>query len=196
MDTFEKPNEIPNEIPEEELIFESEDGTATFEEKLQKLKERLKRCESDRGEYLAGWQRAKADFLNARREEEKQRASAHEFAEMEFLRELIPLLDSFRKAFEQAAQWQKTDEQWRLGIEGIRGQLQQILERHNVRTFASKGEPFDPSVHEALEVTDTDKESEHQMVLEELRPGYFFNERLLRPAQVRVGEWKKEKESP
>lgn len=192
MDTFKNSDNAPE--PEEELSIESEENAVAFEERFQKLREKLKRCESDRAEYLAGWQRAKADFLNARKEEEKQRTRAQELAEMMLLRELIPLLDSFQLALAQTKQREQKNEQWFKGIEGIYGQLQQILEQHNVHMFTAKGRPFDPNIHEALGVINTDREDEHQIVLEELQPGYIINERLLRPAKVKVGEWKKNKE--
>ena len=74
------------------LIEEEADNPA---ETIKKLREKLKACETDKGEYLAGWQRAKADSVNARREEEERRKDIIKFSEKALVLELINLADSF-----------------------------------------------------------------------------------------------------
>jgi len=81
-------------------------------------------------------------------------------------------------------------EDLRKGMELIRKQLEDALQKMNVQRVAAKGQPFDPRVHEAIEMVESTEVPDHH-VLEELQPGYKIKERLLRPAMVRVATSKK-----
>ena len=76
---------------------------------------------------------------------------------------------------------------FRTGVELIYKQLQDVLAKLGVRPIAAKGEQFDPHVHEAIEMVETDEAADHE-VLDEWQRGYKFKDRLLRPAMVRVAK--------
>src|SRR5258708_1334107 len=87
---------------EDDVTLEStsEEGeSAALGDKLKALREKLKACESERGEYLAGWQRAKADLINWKRDAELSKKEILEFANSKLIDELLPVLESFELAF-------------------------------------------------------------------------------------------------
>ena len=95
---------------------------------------------------------------------------------------MLPILDSFDRALRVPA---RSVEDFHSGVELIRKQLDDALIKLGLRPIAAKGKPFDPRIHEAVEVVDsTSGEDNH--VLEELQPGYKLEDRMLRPAMVRV----------
>ena len=95
----------------------------------------------------------------------------------------MPVLDSF----ERALQVKSDPADFRSGVELIYRQLQDALTKLGVRAIPAKGEPFDPHVHEAIEMVETTDAPDHQ-VLEELQRGYKIKDRLLRPAMVKVAK--------
>lgn len=143
-------------------------------EKLKKLRGELKTCQSEKADYLAGWQRAKADFINARRDEEKMRGEFAKYAAEKVLREMLMVADSL----EQIS-----------GADGklIYNQLLEILRKEGVSVIEAKGKKFDTAYHEALGQAETDKKEEDGMVLEELQKGYMLHDRVLRASKVKVG---------
>ncbi len=165
--------------PEEEM---GDIGAA--QAKIRKLKEELAAAKAERQEYLDGWQRCKADSINARKEmfasAEKLGVQAKEM----LVEDLIPALDGFDMAAGSAA-WQNVDPQWRNGIEQIRGQLVDALARHGVERFGTAGEPVDHAAHETVEERD-EAEGESGTIVKVLRSGYRMKGRIIRPAQVIV----------
>lgn len=165
--------------PEEELGSE---GAAKA--KLAKLREELERTKKERQEYLDGWQRCKADSVNAKKD-------AQTFAERQIARakegmieDLLPVLDAFDMA-EGAPAWQTMDASWRSGIEHIRNSLLDALSRSGLERFGKAGEKFDHALHEAAEVRD-DLPGESGEIARVLRYGYRLGGAVLRPAQVIV----------
>src|SRR3989344_1173773 len=154
---------IENEVIEEEGLVD----------KLKKLRENLKACEKEKGEYLAGWQRAKADFINARKDEEKARAEFVKFAAEKVLREMLAVADSLEIA----------------GDKHIYAQLREILKRDGVEPIEARGAKFDPLYHEALEQVEVSEKEKDGAVLEELQKGYTIYNRVLRPSKVKVGHY-------
>ena len=102
------------------VIEEEADNPA---EAIKKLREKLKDCEADKSEYLAGWQRAKADSVNARKEEDERRKDIIKFSEKALVLELINLADSFDGLYANKEGWEKIEKNWRQGMEYLRVQL-------------------------------------------------------------------------
>ena len=174
------------ESEKDEIIIEDEGSSAVSE--LQKLREKLKKCQKERDEYLAGWQRARADFINAKNEEEKRREEYKKMVEESILLKFLDLADSFESAFNNP-EWQKLEKNWKDGIKSIYNQLLSILNAHNISQIEALGNKFDPNLHEAAgEVEVRDKEQDG-MVVEELRKGYRIGEKTLRPSLVKVGKY-------
>lgn len=171
----------------EDVDFEPEDelgDVGAAQAKLKKVRAELKEVQAKRDEYLAGWQRSKADSINARKEAllNAERAVARE--KDSFIEDLLPVLDSFDMAAASEA-WATVDTEWRSGIGHIQNQLLDALEKHGVKRFGKTGDKFDPREHDAAqEVEDGDGES--HTILKVLRHGYRSGERILRPAHVIV----------
>ncbi len=127
--------------------------------------------------------RAQAEFDNARRRAAKEQQDFRDFATVEAIKSLLPVVDSF----ERALQAKSDPADFRAGVELIYKQLQDVLAKLGVRPISAKGEQFDPHVHEAIEMVETPDAADHE-VLEEWQRGYKFKDRLLRPAMVKVAK--------
>jgi len=130
--------------------------------------------------------RLQAEFDNYRKRMAKENDNFRDFAVADAARTLLPAIDNLSLALKNAA---ASPDDFRKGVELIYKQLQDALTKLNVQRVAAKGEPFDPRVHEAIEVVESDEVPDHH-VLEELQPGYRMKERLLRPAMVKVAKKK------
>jgi molecular chaperone GrpE len=125
--------------------------------------------------------RMQAEFDNARKRAAKEQQDYRDYALVDAIKAIIPVLDSFDRALQTSPE----KSEFHAGVELIQKQLQDVLAKIGVRPISAKGEPFDPRYHEAIEMVDTDAVPDHH-VLEELQHGYKLKERLLRPAMVKV----------
>jgi molecular chaperone GrpE len=150
--------------------------SSSSETELQKLK-------AERDSLLDRLARAQAEFENARRRASKEQQDFRDYATVDTVKALLPVLDSFERALHVKSE----PGDFRSGVELIYKQLQDALAKLGVHPIAAKGEPFDPHVHEAIEMVETSDAADHE-VLEELQRGYKLKDRLLRPAMVRVAK--------
>jgi molecular chaperone GrpE len=125
--------------------------------------------------------RALAEFQNFRKRAEKDRLEFSEYASMEAVRMLLPIVDDF----ERALQTETADKTYAQGMELIRQRLFDTLKKLGLEPITVQGEPFDPHVHHAVEMVETEDVPDHT-VLGEFQRGYNFKGRLLRPAMVKV----------
>ena len=169
----------------EEITFEEGDEEAPGGE-VKKLRERLKKCLAEKQEYLDGWQRSKADFVNARREEESRREELVVFATERVLADIVPVLDSFDAAMGNRPLWESVTKEWRIGMESIYLKLQSILKEQGTESFDPTGEPFTPSEHIAIGTITTDDLEKDDTVAEVLQRGYRLKGKILRPAKVKI----------
>jgi len=152
-------------------------GTGSgVEAELQKLK-------AERDSLLDRLARMQAEFDNARKRAAKEQQDFRDFATADTIKALLPVIDNF----ERALQAKSDAADFRAGVELIYKQLQDALNKLGVRAIPAKGEPFDPHVHEAIEMVETSDVPDHE-VLEEWQRGYKLKDRLLRPAMVRVAK--------
>jgi molecular chaperone GrpE len=162
----------------------------TLQETVKKLREKLKICEGEKMEYLTGWQKAKADFINLRKKDEAEKESLLKFAKEDVILQIIPILDSFQLAFGNKEHWESVSKDWRTGIESIYNQLVSTLSQNGVKQEDPSGAIFDPKHAEAVGTVATDKKEEDGMVLEVLQLGYSLNGKPIRSAKVKVGQFK------
>lgn len=160
-------------------------------EVVKKLKEKLKISEKERMEYLTGWQRAKADLVNARKRDEADRQEFMKFANERLIDGLLPVLESFDMAIGNKESWEKVDKNWRVGVEYIYTQLKKVLADSGLVEINPLGEKFDINRDEATEYVPVETEADDHKVLAVLQKGYTLNGRPMRPPKVKVGEWKK-----
>ena len=151
---------------------EAEGGA--LEAELQKLRE-------ERDMLVDRLARAQAEFENARRRAQREQQEYRDYALTDAVRMLLPILDSFDRALAT----QSSGGDFRSGMELIDRQLHDALAKLGVTEVEAEGQLFDPTLHEAIEMVDTDQVPDHY-VMQELQRGYRLKGRLLRPAMVRV----------
>ncbi len=174
-------NEDVEMIPDEEAGGLPAGGDAAA--KVKKLREELKQCGSEKREYLDGWQRAKADLMNYKKDESRRFDGFVKFAAEGVIAEVVGVLDSFDLALQH--QMPKDVEK---GIVLIRSQLEDILRRRGLETIQPLGQKFDPAYHESLGEVEAD--GEEGTIAEVLQPGYLLQGKLLRPARVKISKRK------
>jgi len=155
----------------------AEDSAASETEKLK----------AERDALLDRLARLQAEFDNARKRAVREQQEFREFAAADVIKNFLPILDSFERALKAVgdSNSNSNSNEFRNGIELIYRQFQDALQKIGVQPIVSVGQPFDPRVHEAVEMVDTTEVADHH-VLDELQRGYKYKERLLRPAMVRV----------
>jgi molecular chaperone GrpE len=166
--------DLEHELPPADEAGESAASVATLESELQRVK-------AERDALLDRVARAQAEFDNARKRAAREQQDYREYALADAIKTLLPILDSF----DSALQSQSSGEEFRSGLELIDRQFHDALAKLGVSEIDAEGKPFDPNVHQAVQMVDTD-EAEDNQVLEQLQRGYNLKGRLLRPAMVRV----------
>jgi molecular chaperone GrpE len=126
-------------------------------------------------------QRRQAEFENFRRRVERERGELFEFATMDAVKTLLPILDDF----ERALKVEHADREYARGMELIYQRLYEALKKMGLESISTEGTLFNPHIHHAVEMVDT-KDHPDQTILEEYQPGYNFKGRLIRPAMLKV----------
>lgn len=182
-----------NEDIQDDVVFEedTENGSASDAGRIKKLRDQLKECQKEKQEYLDGWQRARADLQNFKKDQIGEREKITKFAQEDLLYELLSVTDSFTMAFANKEAWEKVDTNWRTGVEYIYAQLKGVLERNGITEIEPLGEKFDPGEHTSIEAISTDDAGKDETVVEVVQNGYRLNGKVIRPARVRVAQYKK-----
>jgi molecular chaperone GrpE len=162
----------------EDTEFEEEE--ATSKDKLKQLRDKLKRSEQEKMAAMEDLQRAKADFLNARKRLDEEKSTDRERAKLQFVEDILPLCDSFSLALNDPA-FQGLEDNLKKGILGINLQLSSVLKGYGATEFGQTGDKFDPNLHEALA-----DEGGGSVVKDVLQKGYKLNDRIIRHAKVTV----------
>lgn len=184
----EKDAEIHTDDIELEDIEEQETG------KIKKLRDKMKQLEEEKRALQDDVQRTRADFLNARRRLEDDRARDRIRSKKQFVEDLLPLCDSFHMAMKDQEAWQKADSAWRKGIEGIYAQLQNLLRDYGVTALEPIGKAFDPNEHEAVGTEEVTDRNQDDTVVAVMQNGYKITldgtTEIIRPARVTTGIYK------
>ncbi len=183
--------EITNDITE---MIEPDLEEIEMKEKdvISSLREKFKTCDAQKRELLEETQRIKADFLNARKRLEEEKYRDRERMVIKHVEKLLPLCDSFQMAMSDKKTWEKADDNWRKGIEGIYSQLQNLLTSYSVNAVNPVGEHFDPRRHEALANIPVTEKKDIDKVIQVIQAGYELKKddgsiELIRPARVAIG---------
>jgi len=160
-----------------EAGIEQAEDIETLQQALVEEKEKAEK-------YLANWQRSQADLENYIKRAEQEKLEIVEFANRMLILDLLPILDDFEKAL--ASVPVELDEQnWTKGIKLVYNKLKAVLETQGLAEIKAKGE-FDPYFHEAAGQVG----GEEGIIIEEIRKGYMFKGKLLRPSMVMIGQGK------
>lgn len=176
-----------------DFVFEedsSEEGNGvSAKQKIDKLKEKLEKCEALKQEYLDGWQRAKADFINEKKREAEANKLSIKFANENLILEIIPILDSFDMAFSNKEAWEKAPKDWRIGVEYIYNQFVTVLQDNGIEIINPPlNSNFDPSLHTSVDTVKVKDKNLENKILAVIQKGYKLNGRLIREAKVKIGE--------
>lgn len=151
----------------------------------EKLKKRAKDLAKEREEYLEGWQRERAAFINYRKEQEKRQEELKFYATEDILRSLLEVMDNLVLADKHAPPEVRKDK-WFEGLKHIEKQFIQILSRYGVEEVKAEGEKFDPAAHETMGEVESDKAP--GTIVEVLRKGYKMGDIVLRPARIKTAK--------
>ena len=143
---------------------------------------------AERDRYLELAQRTQADFENYRKRAAKDAANAGERAKAGLVRELLPVLDNLERALATAVHDDGDASPVVEGVRLVRADLAGVLERSGVQAFDPEGEPFDPTVHEALSTRPAEQGTHPGTVVDVVEKGYRLNDVVLRPARVIVSQ--------
>ena len=154
-----------------------------LEDQVAKERERAIRAEEDGGRVREALLRKSADFDNLKRRTEKDKADYFRFALAEAFADILNVVDNFERALQHRGE--ATGDEFHAGIDMIARQLADTLKKYGVVEVPARELPFDPNVHEAV-VREESETAAPGTVLEVLQKGYLLNDRLLRPARVKV----------
>ena len=176
---------------QEEVVFEDDEENISEDKKdaVKKLKEKLEKCEEEKNRYLTLWQKDKADFVNARKDDNRRNQEVIKFSKESVITEILPVLDSFEMAMKNPA-WFEVSKEWRTGVEYIHSQLYTLLQNNGVEEINPLGNQFNTLEHHALESVSVNDEKKDHTVVEVTQKGYKLNGKIIRPAIVKVGEYK------
>ncbi|UCD21629.1 MAG: nucleotide exchange factor GrpE [Chloroflexota bacterium] len=168
----------------DEVIEEGIEQTEDIETLQQALAEEKERAEK----HLASWQRCQADWVNYKQRAEQEKSEVIEFANSTFICNLLPIMDDLDRAF-ASVPVDLEESNWTEGIRLIYNKLKTSLEAQGLTEIQTRGEPFDPRLHEAI----MQQDGKEGIIIEELQKGYKFKEKVIRPAMVTVGRGIKRK---
>jgi len=152
----------------------------------EELKQKIIECNKLKDEYLAGWQRERADLLNYKRDELARMNEIISYASTDLILKILPILDNLELAEKKIPEDLISNESVK-GLLQIKAQLRDFLKKNNVEEIEALGQKFDPNLHEAI--GEEEKENtEPNTVIEEVKKGYKFNERVIRASKVKISK--------
>lgn len=188
-------NDLENteDISDVTYIDSTEDGEVLPNKDVaKKLREEIKKLRKEKEEYLTGWQRAKADYINLQKEHGNHHIKSSVITKEKFVRNLLPALDSFDMAFANKETWEKVDKNWRIGVEYIYSQFMNGLAESGIEKIDQVDMKFDPMLHHSIEAVETEDEFKDHTIEKIIQVGYKIGDRIIRPARVNIYEFKKE----
>lgn len=167
---------------EEKKILSCQDQ---LEKEIKELKKSLEDLKQEKAQYLSGWQRSRADFLNYIKDEQERIQEMVKYANESIVLKILPILDSFDSAREVIPQ-DLIDNQYIQGFLRIRDQLKEFLEKEGIIEIKTElGEKFDPYIHEAVGTIKNDLYNQ-DCVGEIVKKGYKLKDKTIRPVQVKI----------
>lgn len=158
------------------------------------LNKKIEECQKLKDEYLAGWQRARADLINYKKEESERTQEVFKYAGVGIALKMLPILDNFELIESKLPEDLKKDENVK-GILKTKNQLLGLLKNMGMEEIKSIGEKFDPNLHEAVETVEIkgngsagSPQEKSGIIIEEVQRGYRINNGVLRPSKVKIAK--------
>ncbi len=169
--------------PESTIEPDAEEaGEEKAEAKIAKVRVELAACRKEKQEYMDGWQRAKADYVNALKRFETDSKAAEFRGRVRAVETLLPAFDALERSKEHG--------QIPVGFMAIAKQIETAFAALGLESVGKVGEKFDPARHEALERDAVESAGEDDMITAILEQGWRVGDIIVRPAKVRVGHFK------
>lgn len=169
---------------------------------LEKLQKDLQDCKTKCEEYLNGWKRERADFLNYKKDEIEKIGQLIKYANEELILKILPILDNIYLAEKELPEEEKKKspssfvnssgqifQAWKIWTEGflqIKNQLEDFLAKEGIEQIKTVNEKFDPNFMEVSEEVTGEAGKESGIVIEEVQKGYTLHKKTIRPAKVRI----------
>lgn len=152
----------------------------------EELKKKLEEAEKLKEEYLAGWQRQKADFINYQKDAMKQMHGIVKYANENLVFDLLVVLDSFDISVNSLKTEELTETEKKIiqGFELIRAQLEDVIHKKGLKPIEALGQQFDPVFHEIAEEIEGNESP--GTIVDEIIKGYEFNGKVIRPSKVKI----------
>ena len=169
---------------EDDIVIEGEAGEnmeARPEEKINKMRAELSACRKEKQEYMDGWQRAKADYVNLLKRAEGDAKASEQKGRVKAVETLLPAFDALERAGEHG--------EMPKGFLAIARQLEGAFAALGLEALGAVGESFDPAVHEALGQDPADSKEKDGTITVVLEKGWRVNGSVIRPAKVRVAHF-------
>ena len=176
----------PESTPPDEQIKNGQDDP------IKELEAKLKAKEKEAGETYDRLLRASAEFDNYKKRSSREMEEFRKFANQSLIKEMLSVVDNLELAMNSTDGHKAIDKDLLQGLEMTHKEILRVFDKFNVKPIDAKGQPFDPTFHEAVMQEETD-DSPKNTVINELQRGYMIHDRLLRPSMVVVA---KPKENP
>ena len=176
-----RPTHHPTDDEFRDIVLEDENESPA--DAMRKLRERLTKCTQEKQEYLDGWQRSKADFINTKREFGEKLGGAQEHGKDALARELGPVLDALDAALQSD---EHSSGKLTEGVRNIAAKLISILRSIGIELYGAPGDPFDPRLHEPIGAEDPPEQSLDQAVAKVHQRGLRRGDHIIRHATVTI----------
>jgi molecular chaperone GrpE len=173
-DIQDTPIDVDRELPQGDV---GDDSSCAQPSEIEKLR-------SENALYLDRVARLQAEFENFRKRSQREQQEYRDYALTDALKQLLPILDSLDRAVKVEG---LSIEDLRSGVELIDRQFHDVLARLGVEPITAEGQPFDPTLHQAIQTVETTEVPDNH-VIDELQRGYRLRDRILRAAMVRVAQ--------
>ncbi|WP_404453064.1 nucleotide exchange factor GrpE [Virgibacillus necropolis] len=174
-----------NSEPEEMDINDPEEKLGSDESEMETLKAEVEQLKQEKDESYQKMLRIQAEFDNYKKRTLRERETANKYKSQDLVNELLPALDNFERALQ--VEVSEAQEGFVEGISMVYRMLKDALKSQNVEEIETVGKEFDPNLHHAVMQTEDD-ETESNIVVEEMQKGYILNDRVIRPAMVKVNK--------
>lgn len=180
-------NGSDNNQKQDDIVYEEEDTGGFFKkiDPIKKMREGLRQCQKEKGDYLIGWQRAQADLINYKKRQEERFTDMQKLMNGRLIVELLSVLDSFNGAPVRDASQSDAGGPEINGLREIRDQFWEILKKYGLEEIKCLGTKFNPELHEAIMSVES-VEGEDDIIVEEFQKGYLLNGKVIRPSRVKI----------
>ena len=171
----------PESTPPDEQIVNGQDDP------IKELEAKLEAKEKEAGETYDRLLRASAEFDNYKKRSSREMEEFRKFANQSLIKEMLSVVDNLELAMNSTDGHKAIDKDLLQGLEMTHKEILRVFDKFNVKPIDAKGQPFDPTFHEAVMQEETD-DSPKNTVINELQRGYMIHDRLLRPSMVVVAK--------